>query len=66
MASGRKRPILRYEFAGAQTRGSPESQPRQLQALVSQRSLTRGGQKKRGLLEEAPDPAVRLARLGED
>ncbi len=33
-AGGRKRPALRYLLAGAQTSASPESRPRQLQALV--------------------------------
>src|SRR5256886_892276 len=33
-AGGRKRPALRYELVGAQTHASPESRPRQLQALV--------------------------------
>src|SRR5438105_3490 len=31
---GRKRPVLRYRQAGAQTSGSSESRPRHLQALV--------------------------------
>jgi len=35
-AEGRKRPALRYEFAGAQTYASSEGRPRQLQALVRQ------------------------------
>src|SRR2546427_10274856 len=36
-ACGRKHPALRYELVGAQTHASPESQPRQLQALVRRR-----------------------------
>ena len=35
-AGGRKRPVLRHVPAGAQTYASPESRPRQLQALVRQ------------------------------
>src|SRR6266513_1440945 len=33
-AGGRKRPVLRYRLAGAQTSASFECRPRQLQALV--------------------------------
>src|SRR5882762_2345535 len=33
-AGGRKPPDLRYELVGAQTHASPETRPRQLQALV--------------------------------
>ncbi len=35
-ASGRKRPVLRYLLASAQTFASSKSRPRQLQALVRQ------------------------------
>src|SRR3989442_10006866 len=40
-ASGRKHPALRYEVVGAQTYGSFERRPRQLQALVRRRSQPR-------------------------
>jgi len=40
-AGGRKRPVLRYLQAGAQTYATSESRPRQLQALVRQRALNR-------------------------
>ncbi len=36
-ASGRKRPVLRYLLASAQTFASSKSRPRQLQALVRRR-----------------------------
>ncbi len=42
-AGGRKRPVLRYLRAGAQTYASFESRPRQLQALVRQPAFTRNG-----------------------
>src|SRR5205807_9994081 len=41
-AGGRKRPVLRYRQAGAQTFASSESRPRQLQALVRRQTHTRG------------------------
>jgi hypothetical protein len=42
-ARRRKRPVLRHLRAGAPTYASPESRPRQLQALVQQRPRTTSG-----------------------
>src|SRR5438046_2498746 len=41
-ARGRKRPALRYELVGAQTYGSSDSRPRQLQALVRRHAAHSG------------------------